>query len=74
MFLKELIKKRSKSKECDICHYSYFLNEVSNFQPYVCNRYHDLLIKSGNLNDIAILKTKNGNIFILQLELAKMKL
>ena len=26
------------SKECDICHYWYFLNKRFSFQPYVCNR------------------------------------
>ena len=30
------------------------------FQPYACNRCHDLLIVSMNLNDIAILKKENA--------------
>ena len=34
--------KTSASKECDICHYWYFLNYSFKFQPYVCNRCHDL--------------------------------
>ena len=29
------------------------------FQPYVCNRCHDLLMMSMNLSNIAILKIKN---------------
>ena len=33
---------RSVSKECDICHYWYFLNFSFKFQPNVCNRCHDL--------------------------------
>ena len=36
--------KTSRSKECDICYYWYFLNKLFKFQPYVCNRCHDLLI------------------------------
>ena len=36
----------------------YFLNYSFKFQPNVCNRYHDLLMISMNLNDIAILKIK----------------
>ena len=36
-------------KECDICHYSYFLNYSFKFQPNVCNRCHDLLMMSINL-------------------------
>ena len=43
-FLKKLIaNKTSESKECDICHYWYFLNRGFKLQPNVCNRYHDLL-------------------------------
>ena len=36
--------KTSRSKECDICQYWYFLNKGFKFVPYVCNRCHDLLI------------------------------
>ena len=50
--------KTSASKECDICHYCYFLNYSFKFQPNVCNRYHNLLMMSMNLNDIAILNVK----------------
>ena len=31
------------------------------FQPYVCNKCHDLLMMSINLSDIAILKIKMAN-------------
>ena len=52
------VNKTSESKECDNCHYWYFLNTVFKFQSYVCNRCHDSLIKSTNPSDIAILKIK----------------
>ena len=39
------------SKECDICHYWYFLNKGFKFQPNVCNRCHDLLVMMNNGND-----------------------
>ena len=55
------VHKTSKSKECDICHYQYFLNKGFKFQPYVCNRCHDLLMMSMNLSDIYILNIKNTN-------------
>ena len=55
------INKTSTSKECDIRHYWYFLNKGFEFQTYVCNRYHDLLMMSMNLSDIAILKIKNAD-------------
>ena len=52
------VNKASLSKECDACHYWYFLDYSFKFQPIVCNRCHDLLIMSINLSDIAILDFK----------------
>ena len=36
------VNKTSASKECDICHYCYFLDKCFKFEPNICNRYHDL--------------------------------
>ena len=55
------VNKTSESKECDVCHYWYFLNKGFKFQPNVCNRCHDLLMMSMNLNDIAILNIRGSN-------------
>ena len=55
------VNKTSASKECDICHYWYFLNYSFKFQPNVCNRCHDLLTMSMNLSDIAILNIKGSD-------------
>ena len=55
------VNKTSAPKECDICHYWYFLNKVFKFQPNVCNSCHDLLMMSMNLSDIAILNIKGSN-------------
>ena len=35
------VNKASASKECDVCHYWYFLNYSFKFQPNACNRFHD---------------------------------
>ena len=43
------VNKTSESKECDICHYWYFLEKGFNFQPHVCNGCHDVLMMSMNL-------------------------
>ena len=53
------INKTNASKQCDICHYWYFLSEGFKFQTQVCNRCHDLLIMSMILSNIAILEIKN---------------
>ena len=37
------------------CHYRYFLNKVSNYEPYPCNGCHDLMQKALNFNNVAIL-------------------
>ena len=55
------VNKRSKSKEFDICHYCYFLNKGFKFQPYICNRCHDLVTMSMNLSDIAISSIKGSD-------------
>ena len=53
--------KTSASKKFDICHYWYSFNYSFKFQPNVCNRYHDLLMMSMNLRDIAILNIKGSD-------------
>ena len=55
------VNKTSTSKECDICHSCYFLNYSFKFQMNVCNRCHDLLMKSLNLSDITILNIKGSD-------------
>ena len=52
------INETSASKECDTCHYWYFLNKGFKFQPYLCNKCDDLLMMSMNLSDIATLNIK----------------
>ena len=49
------------SKEWDICHNWYFSNYSFKFLPNVCSIYHDLLMMSMNLSDIAILNIKGSN-------------
>ena len=61
-FLKKLILiKQMNQKECDICHYWYFLDKGFRFQTYVYNDGHDLSRMSMNLNDIAILNINGIN-------------
>ena len=55
------VNKTSGSKECDVFHYSYFLNYSFKFQQNVCNRCHDLLMMSVSLSDITILNIKDSD-------------
>ena len=52
------VNKTSELKQCDICHYWYFLNYSFKFQRNVCNRCHDLLMISMNLRNIVVLNIK----------------
>ena len=52
--------KSNNSKECTICHY-WFFNHGFNFQDYVCNGCHDLIMLSVSISDIAIISVKNVN-------------
>ena len=48
------------SKECDVFHYWYFLNNSFKFQLNVSNRCYDLLMMSINRSDIALLSIKGS--------------
>ena len=50
--------KASESKEHEFCQYWYFLNKSFKFQPNIFCRWHDLLMMSMNLKNIAILNIK----------------
>ena len=38
--------KTNASKECNTCHYWYFLDKNFNYGPYLCTACHDLMQKS----------------------------
>ena len=54
------IGKTNKSRECDICHYWYFLDKNFNYEKYLCNGYHDLMQKAMNFN-VAIVSIKGSD-------------
>ena len=61
-FLKELILiKQVHQKSVILVTISIFLKKVFQFQPYVGNRFHDLLMMSMNLSDIAVLNIKGSD-------------
>ena len=55
------INKTSSSKECDICHYWYFLQKNFIYEPYLRNGCHDLMKKAMNFNDAAIVSIKRND-------------
>ena len=61
-------------KECDICHYWYFLKYTFTFQPNVCNNCHDLLMMSVHFSGIAILNIKGSDYRYIISLISKMSL
>ena len=55
------INKTDASKECDICHYWYFLHKKFKYEPCLCNGCHDLMQKAMNFNDVAIVPIKGND-------------
>ena len=55
------INKTNASKECDICHYWYFLDKGFKYEPNFCNGCHYLMQKDLNFNDVVIVSVKKIN-------------
>ena len=53
--------KTSASKECNICHYWYFLDKNFNYEPYLCNGCHDLMQKAMSFKNVAIVSLKGND-------------
>ena len=55
-------KSRDKSKECNLCHYWYFVDKIFNHEPYLCNGCHDMMMKAASFNDVLVVSVK-GNAY-----------
>ena len=54
------VKKTSSSRECSFCHYYYFLDINFNYQRYLCDRCHDMSMKTISINNLAIVYSKRN--------------
>ena len=54
--------KTNASKECDICHYWYFLDKYFQYESYLCNGCHNLMQKAMNFNDVGTVSVKGNEI------------
>ena len=54
-------KSNDKSKECDLCHYWYFLDKNFNYEPYLYNGCHDLMQKAVSFNNVAVDSIKGSD-------------
>ena len=54
------VNKTNLSKECDICHYWYFKDIGFKYEPYLCNKHHDLMQKAMSFDNIAVVYVKEN--------------
>ena len=46
------VNKTNAWKECDICHYWYFLSKYCSYEPCLCKGCYDLKQKAMNFNGV----------------------
>ena len=52
------IDKTNKSRECMFCHYWYYLNKNFSYGPFTCDGCYNIVQKSIDFKDIAIIYVK----------------
>ena len=65
------ISKTNKSKECMLCHYWYFLDNSFSYGPYLCDGCYNILQKSINFKNIAIVHVRESAYRIYFLYMSK---
>ena len=54
------VNKTDKSKECMLCHYWYFLDKNFSYGPFLCDGCYNIMQKSINIKNIAIVHVKKN--------------
>ena len=54
------VNKTNKSKECMLYHYWYFLDKNLSYGPYLCNGCYNMMQKSNDFKNIAIVHVKKS--------------
>ena len=67
------INKTNFSKECMLCHYWYFLNKNFSYGPYLCDGCYNIMQKSNDFKNIAIVHVKKSAYRIYFLYMSKRK-
>ena len=52
--------KTDRSKECMLCHYWYFLNKNFKYGPYLCDGCYDVVQRSTDFKNIAVVRIKKN--------------
>ena len=67
------VNKTNKSKECILCHYWYFLDKNFRYEPYLCDGCYNIMQKSVDFKNIAIVYVKGSAYRIPFLYVSKCK-
>ena len=54
------LNKTNKSKECMFCHYWYYLNKNFTYGPFTCDGCYNIVQRSIDFKNIAIVHVKNN--------------
>ena len=65
------INKTNKSKECMLCHYWYFLDKNFSYGPYLCDGCYNIMQKSNDSKNIAIVYVRKNTCRIYFLDMSK---
>ena len=52
------VDKTNKSRECMFCHYWYYLNKNFSYGPFTCDGCYNIVQKSTDFKNIAIVRVK----------------
>ena len=63
----------NKSKECMLCHYWYFLDKNFSYEPYLWNGCYNIMQKSNDSKNIAIVHVKKSAYRIYFLYMSKLE-
>ena len=54
------VDKTNESRECKFCHYWYFLNKNFSYGPYTCDGGYNIVQRSTDFKNIALVHTKKS--------------
>ena len=67
------VDKTNKSRECMFCHYWYYLNQNFSHGPFTCDCCYNIVQKSIDFKNIAIIRVKNNAYIVYFKDIGKFK-
>ena len=67
------VNKTNESKECMLCRYWYFLDKNFSYGPYLCDGCYNIMQKSSDFKNIAIVHVKKVHAEFIILNMSKRK-